>query len=210
MYPPTDPQLNSSTSSPQYSVYSPNIRCGWGAHFSGSYIDYPLEINAGDTVSVSATQSSQSSSGEEKDIDIYHPGPAMGYLSLAAEEPEEEGRRFAEQRQRLNEGDGLWFKIGEIGAKDDKTWVIDGTDPEKGTIWSVGLRLFAAPSWMRHLFLDRPFLGPLYSFPSIVPYLLLASSYTLGYLEISRLPLFTSTFLPLACHLPVPASAPVS
>ncbi|KAF2277947.1 uncharacterized protein EI97DRAFT_500171 [Westerdykella ornata] len=147
IYPPPDPQLNNSTSSPQYSVYSPHIRCGWFAHLSGSYVNWPLDINAGDTVSVSTTQSSSLGDGkDEEDMDIYHPGPATAYLSFVAEEPREDGEdttalRLAEQKQRVNAGDGWWFKIGEVGAREDGRWVLNGREADGERVWSLNFTI---------------------------------------------------------------------
>lgn len=98
---------------PYYDMYDANIRCGRGAARSGPGTQ-TLTVNAGDELAFFPTIRDQYSN-EEKDTDISHEGPGQAYLSKAGD---------AEGELEAYEGDGDWFKIGSIIAKNETRWAL--------------------------------------------------------------------------------------
>lgn len=107
-------------------MYDENIRCGRGATKHGPGTK-SLVVNAGDDLAIFATQ--RNSKLEEEDHYIYHEGPGQAYLSKV------EGDQSALDTY---EGDGDWFKIGSITAKNSSRWALMNEPSVSISIYKIG------------------------------------------------------------------------
>ncbi|KAF2189224.1 lytic polysaccharide monooxygenase [Zopfia rhizophila CBS 207.26] len=93
---------------PYYDIYDANVRCGRGAATSGPGTE-TATVMAGDEVGFVVGRSADE---PLQPYVIYHNGPGQAYLSKA---PTDDLNHYI--------GDGDWFKIGALVAKNDMAWV---------------------------------------------------------------------------------------
>lgn len=93
---------------PFYDIYSKDVRCGRGASTSGPGTK-TATLHAGDEVGFVVGRSADE---PLEPYIIYHNGPGQAYLSRSTTENLDE-----------YEGDGEWYKIGSLGAKNDTWWL---------------------------------------------------------------------------------------
>ncbi|KAK3312691.1 fungal cellulose binding domain-containing protein [Apodospora peruviana] len=93
---------------PFYDIYSPDVRCGRGASTSGPG-SKTATVLAGDEVGFVIGRSADE---PMEPYIIYHNGPGQAYLS-----------RSNSYDLSSYEGDGEWFKIASLGAKNDTWWL---------------------------------------------------------------------------------------
>ncbi|KAK3388046.1 glycoside hydrolase, partial [Podospora didyma] len=117
-----------------YDIYSPDVRCGRGASTSGPETKTATVV-AGDEIGFVPMEP----------YIIYHNGPGQAYLSRATTENISD-----------YEGDGDWFKIGSIGAKNDTWWL---TRDQTGMNFTVPASTPPGQYLVRveHLYVRSPF-----------------------------------------------------
>ncbi|KAF2469953.1 uncharacterized protein BDR25DRAFT_369847, partial [Lindgomyces ingoldianus] len=106
----SSPGVQPATINPIYELYDDNIRCGRGAAMTGHGVE-TLAVSAGNKIGFVPTQTVD---GKDRDVPFYHPGFAQAYLSRAPADLES------------YTGDGDWFKVAYMGAKNDTEWAILG------------------------------------------------------------------------------------
>ncbi|KAF2708877.1 lytic polysaccharide monooxygenase [Pleomassaria siparia CBS 279.74] len=97
---------------PYYDISDENIRCGRGAATSGPGTK-TATVYAGSKVGFVVGRSADE---PMEPYVIYHNGPGQTYLS----------RSPANTTLDSYTGDGEWFKMGSLGAKDDANWLTRG------------------------------------------------------------------------------------
>lgn len=126
---------------PLYDIYSPDVRCGRGATTSGP-ATRTASIVAGDEVGFVVGRSADE---PMEPYIIYHNGPGQAYLS-----------RSTTDDTTAYEGDGDWFKVASLGARNATDWLtrdqtsINFTIPETTPPGQYLLRV-------EHLYVRYPF-----------------------------------------------------
>ncbi|KAF2016825.1 lytic polysaccharide monooxygenase [Aaosphaeria arxii CBS 175.79] len=100
---------------PYFDIYDNNFRCGRGAATSGRGVE-TLTVNAGDHLAFFSTLTST-------DIEIFHEGPGLAYLSKPDSGELED-----------YSGDGDWFKIQAHVANKAGKWALQGQKSMNFTI----------------------------------------------------------------------------